>query len=1056
MRYHRTLFSAQIVFFLVTATAVGAVTPPQLPPIRVGIYENPPKVYGISAGKAIGIFPDLLRYIADQEGWRLKFIPGSRTDGLRRLENKTIDIMVDVADSDEWALKYDLTDETVFLNWDTLYTRPGYQADSFLDLNGRTVAVMRSSIYTDGSQGIKAVLKEFDISCRLLEVDNYQEVFNLISQGKADAGVVSRLYGALNQKSAGVTPTPIVFNPRHLKFAFPKGAPLSAHLKERIDDHLSALKTAPQSIYQNILDHYLAGLSGGYYTEQLNKKGPPSSQVPPPASKAKTPVELSLREKSFLKDHPVIRVGVDPDYPPFEWIDDEGRHQGISSDYIQLLQERLGITLKVMPDLTWHDILEGAGDGRLDVIMCISQSPSRRSYLKFTAPYLSFPIVIINRIQTPFISKIKHLAGKHVSVVREYAPAEILARDYPAIEISLVESPLEGLQQVSTGVSEAYVGNLAVCTYLMQKHHITNLKVASLADGITNTDLAIGVRRDWPQLAAILDKALGSITEAERSAIAAKWMSVRYEYAVNWNRVIQVSALIIFPAIIVLGGFFYWNRSLAKEITTRKKVERQLKAAKLEAEQANQAKSLFLANMSHEIRTPMNAILGYSQLIQKDTTLPADHQKNIAVINRSGEHLLHLINDILEMSKIEAGRMELTLTDFDLWALLDDLGMMFQVQAETKGVLFTIQRSKSVPRRIVTDEAKFKQVLINLLSNAIKFTDDGEVTLTVNAELNGGPASLSPSNALKLNITVSDTGIGMASEELEKIFHSFEQTTNGRSREGTGLGLAISKKYINFMGGDIMVTSEVGRGSRFHISLMAAKGNADNTQTSKDPPIIVGLEEKQPDYRILVVDDKSTNRDLLVRMLSPIGFKIKEALNGRQAVELCRSFRPHLVIMDIRMPVMDGVEATRQIKKDPAMKNTVVIAVSAGTLEEHPIRALKHGADAFIRRPFKENVILEEIKTHLHLNYIYREETKYSAKTAPALPPEIIAALPVDLVEKMRTATEDGYHEELLEHIATVEKIDPAAANGLRQLAEEYEYDRLLNLFGSPLAASKG
>lgn len=990
------------------------------PRIRIGIDpEFSPFEFFSKDGRYQGMAADYVKIIGRSLGLSFEPVKGLNwKQVVAQAKQGKIDLLPCVGISS--ARKSYLIFSVPYLSFPrVIITRTEADIASMTDLAGKRVALQVNSSH-------HAFIQE---NTKIIPIlyDRFREAMLALSKGEEDAvignlAVATDTIGKLNLTNLKIAAyTSKATTP--LAFAGRKDLPLLIRLINK------ALAAIPEEMKIRISHKWLPG--------SRSLKLPDPLKMQP----------LTQGENDFLQNHRRIRIGIDPGYPPFEWIDADGRHQGISSDYVQLLEERLGISFQLIPNLTWPRILKGARKREIDVIACVSKTPDRDVFLRFTRPYLAFPIVIITRIRTPFISKIEDLSGKKVSVVNDYAPHESLQRHHPKIILSMADTPLEGLRQVSTGISEAYVGNLAVCTFLMQKHYITNLKIAAPADGIASTALAMGVRKDWPELTSILNKALNSISPQESNAIAAKWMSVRYEHAVDWSQVTRIVGTIIIAGILILGGFFYWNRKLSKEIIKRKEFEIKLEEAKLEAERANKAKSVFLANMSHEIRTPMNAVLGYSQLMRKDTALSDEHKKNINIINRSGEHLLNLINDILEMSKIEAGRLKLQPADFDLWNLLEDLEMMFQVQADAKRLEMNFYRSKTVPRYILADEAKLRQVLINLLGNAIKFTDNGDISLEVKAR----PAAESTvpwlKDPLDLIFEVRDTGVGMAPADLQNIFNSFEQTESGRHREGTGLGLSISKEYINFMGGDITVSSELARGSTFHFSIPTARGKAVDAGDNKPSPQIIGLESGQPSYRILVVDDKPANRDLLVQILTRVGFEIKSAADGRDAVALCRSWRPHLIMMDIRMPVMDGVEATMRIRADNNAKDVVIIAVSASALEEQRIDILKHGANAFIRKPFKEEIILEEIKKHLHASYRYADDALVDNGPVPEISSETLAVLPAGLIEKMTAATKGGYREELLQLIENVEAIDQPAAEALRQLADDCDYDRLIDLF---------
>ena len=398
----------------------------------------------------------------------------------------------------------------------------------------------------------------------------------------------------------------------------------------------------------------------------------------------------------------------------------------------------------------------------------------------------------------------------------------------------------------------------------------------------------------------------------------------------------------------------------------------QLKKAKENADAANRAKSDFLAHMSHELRTPLNAILGFTQLMSRDALLKPEQQENLSIINRSGEHLLTLINDVLEMSKIEAGQTTLNENCFDLHGLLDSLQEMLEIQAAEKSLQLIFERSSDLPQYICTDESKLRQVLINLLGNAIKFTLQGVVSLRVS--INNKEELTENNGQLILQVEVEDTGPGIAQEEINKLFEPFAQTETGRrSQEGTGLGLPISRKFVNLMGGNISVTSTVGVGTIFKFYIKIKIAAVSSIAPAKTEQRIIGLASGQPSYRILVVEDKWANRQLLVQLLLPLGFEVKEAANGQDAIALLETWTPDLIWMDMRMPIMDGYAATKEIRAKIWTKPPIIIALTANAFEEERMVALSIGCDDFVRKPFQEHTILEKIAEYLGVEYIHAE-----------------------------------------------------------------------------------
>jgi PAS domain S-box-containing protein len=678
--------------------------------------------------------------------------------------------------------------------------------------------------------------------------------------------------------------------------------------------------------------------------------------------------------------------------------------------------------------------------------------------LKSTEQTNSIPIIFISA-SSEILSKIKAFeVGGIDYITKPFQPEEIIAR----IETHLTNKRLkQQLEEQNRRLQQ----EIQIRTTAEERLLIVERAIAATSDGIVITSAS----PDRPLV--YVNKGFENLTGYSATEVIGKNCRFLQGDETNQPGIIEIRQALRdgreCEAIVKnfrKDGTSFWNElkispvydaegnltnfiGVQTDISERLATEQALAVAKEAAEQGSKAKSAFLANMSHELRTPLNAILGFSQLMLRYPNLSDEQKENVEIILTSGEHLLALINQILDFSKIEAGRVTLNRNTFDIINMLDEVRHLFRLKAQEKGLDLIFDCTVEVPQYISTDEIKLRQVLINLLSNAIKFTVQGSITLTVELTSNLETSSNSNSTSMThaLIFSIADTGIGIAAHEIDNLFQPFIQTSSGqKSYEGTGLGLAISRQFVQLMGGEMTVRSELERGTTFTFHVpVNIEFEANKPETQQLAPRVIALEPSHPPYRLLIVDDIDYNRKLLVKLLAPLGFELKEASNGQQAIEIWEDWQPHLIWMDLRMPVLDGYKATQYIRAQPHGLSCAIVALTASTLQDAEATTLAMGFNAFVRKPVSEKTIFDTLNQYLGVHYIY-EQTTSNTKTSVELVE--IPKLSDRWVTNMQQAINCADLELIDNLIAQIYIENSSFAQHLQGHLNNFEYKKILSI----------
>ena len=679
-------------------------------------------------------------------------------------------------------------------------------------------------------------------------------------------------------------------------------------------------------------------------------------------------------EINWIKNNPKISIAGDPYWPPYSFYDEKGNYIGIIPDLVNEIFKDSGINLEYVKTDKWSDTIDSLKNKKIDIIDAISYSVSRNVFLDFSDKYIGSEIVLIaSNKEKNYVSSFDNISNKRIGSVKGYSIIEQIKNDYPKIsDIVEYNSPLEGLKGLLNSQIDYMILDIPTFEFYSKKFSLSNLKIVGPAG--YNYSYGFGIQKDNLQLLSIVNKLLDNLSLERKNEIYSKWIKIDYKEKIDYALIWKIIAF----AILFLAGTLFWNRKLKHQIEEKEKIQKELedertyiKSLNAEliksneiAKSAAKHKTEFLANMSHEIRTPMNSIIGFAEILDKEITNPV-HKEYLSSIKKGGNALLAIINDILDLSKIEAGKLNIKKETINPSKMFLEIESIFHGKIISKNISFIVEIDKNIPKYIILDGIRTRQILFNLIGNAIKFTQTGYIKLKVENIYKDNIK-----NKVDLLFSIEDTGIGIDEKNLKSIFNAFEQQGDQDIAKygGTGLGLAICTKLVHMMNGEIKVQSKKNVGSTFTVILKDI--DISSMQEEIVSQKLLSSNIKFEKSQILVVDDVEENRKLMEASLKDFDLDLIMAENGKEAIAKLKNLNVDLILMDLRMPIMDGYEAAGIIKADDKLKQIPLIALTASVMGEALEKVSQYGFDGYLRKPVIIEELIEELSKYLEYHFI--------------------------------------------------------------------------------------